>query len=297
MTASFQTPSGAPRPEASPLLEHSLCGARRPGYVLRKLPCVRDPHADSVHMDVHGVTWPATPVQAATGVIRASIEQGNGTPAGIAQAEADAGILFDPKRAEQIATAAREQAAAEYRAEIDDLREENASLRHFKGQLDAVRRVLAGHRGDDAMLVREILTATDGQNPLDGIPWTLAWNGGVGLPDGGSRHGRAIVECATSYGARADLVLTGDKRQALAALLDTEIVRDIHAQCPTDGCGAAEAEGASYPLPDGWARLEIAGDADGLRAYCSPMCVSLAFARAGEQLAAADRTAELDGGL
>uniref|UniRef100_UPI00117CA8F5 hypothetical protein n=1 Tax=Streptomyces acidiscabies TaxID=42234 RepID=UPI00117CA8F5 len=61
---------------------------------------------------------PASSVRAATGVIAAAMASGSATAREIAQAEADAGILFDPQRAEDIASAAAEQAHAEALAAI-----------------------------------------------------------------------------------------------------------------------------------------------------------------------------------
>ncbi|WP_432589971.1 hypothetical protein ABVG11_34415 [Streptomyces sp. HD1123-B1] len=66
---------------------------------------------------------------AANDVVRNAMERVIPQLAAVAvDAEAMAGILFDPKLAEQIATAARDQAAAEYRAELEELRGRLAEL-------------------------------------------------------------------------------------------------------------------------------------------------------------------------
>jgi hypothetical protein len=91
--------------------------------------------------------------------------KGHSTAVEIATAEASAGILFDPQRAEDIRQAAREQAAAEYRAELDRLREYTASLEYLKAYLDAVRQLCAGRPDTDLMTVKEILGATGATTP------------------------------------------------------------------------------------------------------------------------------------
>jgi hypothetical protein len=242
----------------------------------------------------------ASPVQAAAAVISAEMDdsEGSATANQLAAAEQNAGILFDPARFEAAVNAAREQARAEYAAELTERGRQLAVMADYKHRLDAVLRLIEGRPGDDAMLVREILGAMHGERtPRDNIPMTLGWTRKVDLPDGGALEGRAIVECITAHGGRAALVVDGADRLPLASLLDAE-VRDIHAPCPTEGCGTPDDYDASDPSLFGWARVEVAGIADsGPRWYCSPRCVSNALARAGEELAEADDRAALDGGL
>jgi hypothetical protein len=250
-------------------------------------------------------TVPA-PVRAAAGVIRAAMKRGASAPEDLAQAEYDTGILFDPQTAEDIAASAAEQAHAEDQAELDErdqeLKERGrqlAAMAGVKRQLYAVLRLLEGRPGTDHLSVAEIAAAAEyGTTPYDAFPMTLTWDRdrGVGLPDGGSRQGRAIVRCSTAYGGRADVVLTGAERLHLASLLDAD-VRDIHAPCPySKACGSPVDElDASDPALSTWALVEVPGTGDDARWYCSPMCVSNALARAGAELAAADQAAAAGG--
>jgi hypothetical protein len=224
-------------------------------------------------------------------VIRAEMKQGHMSPLEIAAGQESAGLLFDPQRAEQIATAAREQGAAESRAEIEDLRERLGSMEHFKAQLDGVRSVLAGRPHHDMMSVSEILAAADGKNPREDVPLLLTWDHSIDVPYGGT--GEARVRCTTGLGASAVLTLDLGERLALASVLDAE-VRDIHAKCPAAGCGTQEDLDESDPALWGWSRLQVAGNEGPARWYCSPVCVSDAMARAGAELAAADRAADAE---
>lgn len=239
-----------------------------------------------------------SPVHAASGVIRAAMEHGSSTALEIAQAEQDAGLLFDPQRAEDIAAAAYEQAKAEDRAELAERGEALAIMTDFKHRLDRIMRLVEGRPGDDAMLVREILTAAHGAHGTLDIPLTLVWDRRVDVPEQGAADQRAIVECTTAHGGRAHLVLNRDERLALASLLDAEIVRDVYAPCPTEGCGGTgSVDNVFDPKFAGWSRVYVAGIVGVQRWYCSPPCVSNALARAGAELAEADHRAELDGGL
>lgn len=239
-----------------------------------------------------------SPVHAASGVIRAAMEHGSSTALEIAQAEQDAGLLFDPQRAEDIAAAAYEQAKAEDRAELAERGEALAIMTDFKHRLDRIMRLVEGRPGDDAMLVREILTAAHGTHGTLDIPLTLVWDRRVDVPEQGAADQRAIVECTTAHGGRAHLVLTRDERLALASLLDAEIVHDIHACCPhSQACGTDHDLDPADPDLIGWTRVQHGALDEPARWYCTPACVSRALARAGEQYAEADHRAELDGGL
>lgn len=274
-----------------------MCGARRPGYVLSRLPCVREPHTDAVHADVHGVAWPATPVQAAAGVIRASIEQGHGTPAEIAQAEEDAGLLFDPQRGKDIDTAAREQSAAEYRAEIEDLRERLGSQEWFRTRLQAVIALCVGRPDWHMMSVREILNAADvptAPAPGDGPLLALHWDRIVMGPSGDTPRENTLVPCRTQHGSPAALVLDDEQRLALGGLL----LASLHAAeaCQMLGCGQTESELDAYCDEfnrdlSGWILLRVHGTDGPARWWCSSWCANSAITAAGAELAAADAAA------
>ncbi|WP_060952427.1 hypothetical protein [Streptomyces hygroscopicus] len=68
-------------------------------------------------------------VAAAAGLIAAALQQVIPKVAELAaSAEADAGVLFDAQLVDEIAAAAREQSDVEYRAELEELREQVAGL-------------------------------------------------------------------------------------------------------------------------------------------------------------------------
>ncbi|MEV6614235.1 hypothetical protein AB0N31_10505 [Streptomyces sp. NPDC051051] len=239
---------------------------------------------------------PPLPVQAAEGVIAAAMKAGAVTSREIAQAEHEAGILFDAQAAADIAAAAYEQAQAEDEAELVERGRQLARMAGDHRKLTAVLRLIEGRPGTDLLTVAQIAVAAEyGTTALDSFPMTLAWNGSVDIPGPGDTHKKAVIGCTSSYGGRADLVVEGDARIRLASLVDAE-VRDVHAPCPTDGCGTVETPRFGTAL-SGWVRIEVAGTEDTApRWYCSPMCVSDALARAGEQLAAADDQAAAAGG-
>lgn len=182
-----------------------------------------------------------------------------------------------------------------FQAEIERLRKQiDAQVRVLAASQDharAVLRLCEGRRGDDLLLVAAVAAAVDtGTTPYDGLPMTLTWNRSADVPSAHDTHKRVVIECVSSYGGRADLVVEGDDRFALASLVDAEI-RDVNAPCSTDDCGAVEDYDGSDPTLAGWARLEVAGTDDGPRWYCSPQCVSAALARAGDALALDDHVA------
>ncbi|MDX3024039.1 hypothetical protein [Streptomyces acidiscabies] len=233
---------------------------------------------------------PASSVRAATGVIAAAMASGSATAREIAQAEADAGILFDPQRAEDIASAAAEQAHAEAHAAIAERGRQLAALAGVRRQLDAVMRLCEGRPATHLVSVAEVVLAAErALTPYGSVPMTLAWTGQVDVA-----AGEAVVRCTSSYGGRADVVVRGDARTALADQVGAT-VRDIHAPCSTDGCGTPDDYDASDPAMLGWARLEVAGIEDaGARWYCTPECVADALARASVELEADDRAAAVD---
>lgn len=333
MTTSSQIPPGALPPETPP--------AQRPIPLSEAL--AAEPHEKAEQKPS------VTTVQAATGVIREAMARGSVTPGELAQAEEDAGLLFDPERAEDIARAAIEQARAEYEAKLDELREEEAGA-YFKLRYDRLQRLLVGHPDTHLMSAGEIRAAVDGRNPREGAPLVVEWDGLVmgplgdtdnentlvpcttklggpaalvlttrqraklahllladpagaplnltwdrsaEIPAGTDPVKRVTVNCVSSYGGRAALVVEGDDRLALASLLDAE-VRDIHAPCHRDGCGTVDDYDASDPAMFGWARVDVAGVEGGPRWYCTPQCVSAALARAGEELSVIDDMAATD---
>lgn len=117
----------------------------------------------------------------------------------------------------------------------------------------------------------------------------LAWDRSVDLPEGGTAE--AYVICRIPDGGRAVLTLDTSERQALASLLDAQLV-DIHQPCETEGCGSTEDWDPADPALWGWTRLQVAAVDDTPRWWCSSVCVQEAMARAGDELAAQDRAAE-----
>ncbi|NUP19845.1 MAG: hypothetical protein HOZ81_27955 [Streptomyces sp.] len=231
-----------------------------------------------------------SPVRVASGVIRAAMANGSATAEDIAQAEADAGVIFDPQRAQDIWNAAYEQARAEGAAELAGLHQQLAAVAGSRRQVDAVMRLCEGRAGDDLLLVSAVAVAAEsGSTALDSVPMVVRWTGEVSFPI----SGRSIVRCVSSYGQRADLVVEGADRVKLSSLVDAEI-RDPHEPCPTDGCGTVDDYDASAPALFGWSRLEVAALGDSPRWYCSDRCVFDALARARHDLTEADRQAEAD---
>ncbi|KPC86285.1 hypothetical protein ADL35_12445 [Streptomyces sp. NRRL WC-3753] len=277
MTASSQTPGPLP-PEAPPITPVPLRAA----------------------LDVAGTeARPAVPVASLTVAAAAVLDatmRANDAASGeqLAEAERQAGILFDGASVDAAVSAAREQARAEAAAELTELREQLAAMAGAHRQRQAVLRLCEGHKGDDLLLVSAVAAAAEcGTTALDGLPMTLTWTRSADVPADGDRVKRVTVHCESSYGGRAHLVVDGDDRRALASMLDAELVRDIHDPCPhAKDCGTDEDLDASDPTLFGWARLEVAGIDGGPRWYCSAGCIFKAVARAGEDLAALDQAAE-----
>ncbi|MGW1039362.1 hypothetical protein [Streptomyces sp. NPDC002547] len=262
-----------------------------PGAMPAEAPPLRRPLAEPVILQA---------ALAAAGIGATRADEGGSASQEMAQAESQAGILFDAASVEAVRTAERERAHVEHTAELEERGRQVAALMGFKRRLDAVLRMVEGRPVTDLLSVEEVTAAAvDAGTSRDGIPMTLAWVRSVDLPGSGARNDRAIVQCATAHGGRADLILTGEERQGLASLLDLE-VRDIRAPCGTPGCGEPAWEPDKEAAPAGmagWACLQIAGTDVPAQWFCSPVCVSNALARASEQLAAIADQAELDGGL
>ena len=290
MTTSSQTSPGALPPE-SPRPQPSVVQLQQAFATFgAAIPAPAGPAADTAPQA------PATTVtEAAAAVLDARIAQAGGATAEeLAEAEQHAGVLFDPAHIEAVVAAARDQARAEIRAELAEVEEQLAVMAGAYRRVQAVMRLCEGRRGDDLLLVSAVAVAAEcGTTALDGLPMTLTWDRSAEIPAAADPVKRVIVDCLSSYGGRAALVLQGDDRSALASLLDAE-VRDIHAPCPHErGCGSDDAHLDSNGV-FGWARVEVAGVEGGPRWYCTPQCVSAALARAGEELAAIDDMAATD---
>ncbi|EPD63142.1 hypothetical protein [Streptomyces sp. HGB0020] len=306
MTASSQNPPGALPPEA-PSTGRSLMGDMRDAYSSAAFATfgiavpapAGSPETPSEEAPVvaplHTAPLPMSPVQVTAGVISAAMAHGAGTPDDIAQAEQDAGIIFDPQRAQDIWDAAYDQARAEVREEIAERGRQLAVMADFKHRLYAVLRLCEGRPVTHHLPVGAIVgAAADSLPPTEvSFPMVLKWTGGVTVPNIHSDREQLVVECESAYGGRAELIVEGDDRAALASLLDPQ-VRDIHATCATEGCGTVDDYDASDPAMFGWSRLQIAALGDAPRWYCSDMCVFDALARAGHELAAEDRAAAVD---
>ncbi|MFE9923302.1 hypothetical protein ACFYQA_17455 [Streptomyces sp. NPDC005774] len=213
----------------------------------------------------------------------------------LAAAEQRAGILFDGASIDAAVSAARDQARTECEAELAELRKQLATMAGVHRQREAVLRLCEGRRSDDLLLVSAVATAAEcGTTALDGFPMTLTWERGADIPEATDPVKRAIIKCTSSYGGRADLIVDGDDRMALASLLDTEMVVDTNAPCPHSAqCGTGEELDAAFDSElFGWARLEVVGIEGGPRWYCTPACVSNALARAGAELAVIDQMAD-----
>lgn len=235
-------------------------------------------------------------VVAAAGVIGTVMEKGGATAREVAQAEEQAGLLFDPERAKAISDAAYQLGVNDTRAELARMGQDGEILPWYHARRKAVALLCAGRPDDHLLTVREVLTAADGRTPTN-APLTLAWNRPAQVPDAHDAHKRVVVECTTAHGGRANLVLQDEERLALASLLDAE-TRDITTPCATStACGTTDDLDPSDPMLFGWSRLQIAGIDGGPRWYCTPHCVSNALARAGDDLTIADDQAAVDGGL
>ncbi|MFF7900001.1 hypothetical protein ACFZCV_14570 [Streptomyces sp. NPDC007920] len=255
-------------------------------------PDPRGRHYDSgAHVLYCGTHVPdTTPVQAATKVMNAAMENGSATPRELAQAEEDAGLLFDPQRAQDIADNARIQAHLEFAVDLGRMQETVATLSYFKQQLDGIRRALSGRPDNDLVFVREVLAAADPQAPF-GAPLPVTWDGIVWGPSGDTEGENTLVPMTTSHGGAAALVLDTEQRLALGGLLLTH----AHTGCPTPGCGIdAVTVDEADPTMWGWVLVQVAGTDTPARWYCNPWCASGAITAAGAELAADDQAAAAD---
>lgn len=168
-----------------------------------------------------------------------------------------------------------------------------ATLEWFRVRLRAVGLLCEGRPEYHMLSVAEVQAAADGITTT--APLALAWTGIADIPSPGSTDERTVLQCVTAHGGRADLVLTPEERAALTPLLSAGD-RDVHAPCPTPGCGTDQDLDATDPAALGWSHLQVAGTDTGPRWYCCPQCVQDALTRAGAEIAAADRTAAVDPG-
>lgn len=235
---------------------------------------------------------PPGPVRAAAGVIAAAIEQGHSTAYEIASAQNDAGILFDPTRAQAIADASRKQGLTEAGAELTQLRQDREAMWWFHRRMLAVAQLCVGRRDDHLLSVREVLTAVDGHQAT-GAPLTITWDGLVAGPSGDTEGENTLVPCTTSRGGSAVLVLDDEQRLKLGELL----LATLHPAetCVTPGCGMTQEEvDACDPPVSDWILVRVAGASGPARWWCSVWCANSAITAGGAELAAADRTAAVD---
>ncbi|MEU1305949.1 hypothetical protein [Streptomyces shenzhenensis] len=238
-------------------------------------------------------------VRAAVAVVAAVLARGPRTPEAVVDAVRMAGLLFDPRRVEAVAAAAREQTAAQWRAERSEtsrLREEVASLMWFKERLAGVIALCTGRPDGDLLLVGEVLAAADGRLRARGVPMTLRWDrivtgptAGGPVDAAGTGGGNTIVPCTSEAGGPAALVLDDQQRSALGGLLLAPLQPAGICLDPACGRPARDRETEDPALP-GWIRVEPAGGRDGARWWCSPWCASVALTAlaAGAEAPAAD---------
>lgn len=281
-------PAPAPMPAQSPEPAFRMCvacGNRR------NLTPRGDRYASGAQVLVCTDGCPATPVQAATGVITAAMTNGAGTPREWAQAEHDAGLLFDPQRAQAIEDAAREQERAEMRAELGQAQQDAEAVDWFHARYRAVGALCAGRRSDDCLTVSEVLTAIDGRTT--DAPLTITWDGVIAPPAGDRPGEHTLVGAVTARGGSAVLVL--DDAQLLD--LGERLLSTVHTAeaCATPGCGTPDTGlDATNPFIQGWIRVDVAGSESGPRWWCSAACATAAMAHLGAEVAAADQAAATD---
>ncbi len=235
-----------------------------------------------------------SPRTAATGVITAAMERGHTAPAEIAAAEEDAGLLFHPQAAQEIAAAARDQVLAEVRADLNQAREDRQALAWFHARYKAVGQLCAGRPLHHVLTVSEVLTAIDGKTPRS--PLTITWDGVVAGPTGDRPDEPTLVGCTPARGGRAVLVLDDEQRLHLGEKLLATV--NTAEACTTPGCGEPHLspDEADSPAMAGWISLEVAGASSwgGPRWWCGPSCATAAMTAAGAELAAADQLAAID---
>jgi hypothetical protein len=253
------------------------------------------PSARSLQMAVavaHAAPVPLSSVQVTAGVIRAAMEGGSATAEEIAQAEQDAGVIFDPRRAQEIWDAGYQQAKDEASAELAQAAQDRDARDWFHARQRAVGQLCEGRPLDYCVEVSEVLAALDGRTPTS-APLTITWDGFVVGPSGDTPNENTLVPCTTARGGRAVLVLGDEKRLELGGFL----LAVLHSAegCTTPGCGmSADDLDASDPTVSGWVLVDVAGTEGGPRWWCNPLCAQAAMVAAGAELAAADQLAAVD---
>lgn len=265
------------------------CGNRRGPLVQRD----EELYATGGHVLICLGGCEPSPRTAATGVIAAAMKRGPIGPAEIAAVEEDAGLLFHPQTAQDIADAAREQALAEVRADLNQAREDRQALAWFHSRYRAVGQLCEGRRPDHCLTVSEVLTAIDGKAP--DVPLPITWDRVVAAPAGDRRDEATLVGCTTARGGSAVLALDDDQRADLAARL--LVTMHPAEACATPGCGlSVEDLDTADPTVWGWILVDVAGAEGGPRWWCTPKCATAAMTAAGAELAAADQLAAVDPG-
>lgn len=171
---------------------------------------------------------------------------------------------------------------------LDRLREDVATLGWFKARFDSVLQLCAGKPSDYLMMVSEILAAA-GMPAADGQPLSLTWDGIVMGPSDDTPRENTLVPTTTPFGVQAFLVLDDERRLALGNLLLAGVPTE---ECRVLACGLPDGLlDTEDPRARGMIRVDVAGSTDGGSWWCSPACASAAITAAGNELAAADRTA------
>lgn len=238
-----------------------------------------------------------TAVQASAALLDAEldrcIESGDSvTGDRLAQIQEDAGVLFHPERAEDIAAAAREQVRAEAAAELAQAAQDRQARDWFHDRQRAVGQLCEGRPLDHCLSVGEVLAALDGRTPT-AAPLTITWDGQVTGPPGDTPRENTLIPCTTARGGSAALVVDDEQRLTLGGLL----LASLHTMeaCTEPGCGmSAEDLDASDPKAWGWILVDVAGTEIGARWWCNLLCAQAAMAAGGAELAAADQLAASD---
>ncbi|OSZ56281.1 hypothetical protein OQI_33850 [Streptomyces pharetrae CZA14] len=243
------------------------------------------PHAVPAPIPLHSMQ--AQPelasVQAAAAVIKAEMRADESrTAEDLAQAEQNAGLLFDAAHVEAVRTAAYAQAQAENAAELTQAQADREAYEWFHARQRAVAQLCEGRHPQHMLAVAEVLAALDGQQPT-GAPMALTWDRLVWGPSGDTPNENTLVPCTTARGGAAALVLDDEQRLQLGGLL----LATLHSaeRCTTPGCGmSADDLDASDPSVAGWICLEVAGAEGGARWWCTPLCANAALAAARAEL-------------
>lgn len=236
---------------------------------------------------------PPSAVQLAAGVIRAAMANDCATAHEIAQAEQDAGILFDPQRAEEIASAARADERGKCAAELTAAAQDRQARDWFHDRWRAVGQLCEGRPLNYMVEVGEVLTALDGRAPKT-LPLTIRWDGSVNGPSGDGPGETTLVGGTTARGGRAVLVLDDDQ----GLQLGDRLLATLHATetCHTPGCGEPNLspDEADHPAMAGWISVEVAGIKNGPRWWCNPACAYAAITAGGTELKTDGQAAAVD---